>query len=119
MEEAVALRAIFGDSFTLVAGLPHGALDSDTPDPGELAAKGPVRGSRLECQLQVFVDVPAGYRLEVRSGGRDCVPAPCPTSWSLVTNACADTSDQTLEPKAWQSIMLVSSVQLSANAPLA
>ncbi len=69
MEEAVALRAIFGDSFTLVAGLPPGALDCDASDPGALATEGPVRGRRLECRLQVFVDVPAGYRLQVRPPG--------------------------------------------------
>ena len=74
MEEAVALRAIFGDSFTLVAGLPPDVLDSDIPDPGELAAQGPVHGSRLECQLHVFVDVPVGFRLQVwwRSSGTMC-----------------------------------------------
>ena len=66
VEEAVALRAIFGDSFTLVAGLSPRALDCETPDPGELAAEGPVHGRRLECQLQVFVDVSTGYRLQVR-----------------------------------------------------
>ena len=67
VEEVVALRSILGDSFQLLAGLPPDALDDDFPDPAELAGDGPVDGMQLECQLQIYVDVPSDYSLQVWS----------------------------------------------------
>ena len=65
VEEVVALHSILGDSFELLSGLPVDALADEYPDPAELAAAGPADGELLECRLRVFVDVPAGYRLQV------------------------------------------------------
>lgn len=65
----MALQAILEDTFLLLAGLPESALDSDAPDPNELAAPGPLDGAYLECQIAVFVDVPSeGIHLQVRAG---------------------------------------------------
>lgn len=65
VEEVVALHSILGDSFELLSGLPADALADEFPDPAELAAAGPADGELLECRLRVYVDVPAGYRLQV------------------------------------------------------
>lgn len=69
----MALQAILEDTFLLLAGLPESALDSDAPDPTELAAPGPLDGSYLECQIAVYVDVPSqGIHLQVRAGQLGC-----------------------------------------------
>ena len=65
VEEVVALHSILGDGFELLSGLPADALADEFPDPAELAAAGPADGEQLQCRLRVFVDVPAGYRLQV------------------------------------------------------
>ena len=66
VEEVVALHSILGDGFELLSGLPADALADEFPDPAELAAVGPADGEQLECRLRVYVDVPAGYRLQVQ-----------------------------------------------------